>query len=679
MATQSVNFSDYANGWDVTIYWECEYGDTSAYMWWEVNQNSYGRTFQVVQRYSTGNRYNSGSTLSVGNQYYLYVYKNGSYSQQDGPFTITAPEPPPDPDITSTVSVGSGSVQMKKTLLISIARDSGEYTHTLQYTFGGTTATIATGVGSSYAWTVPDLAAKCSNATSGVCTITCTTYRHGGYVGYSTAAVTLTVPDPTTPSISGNAVTMGSSSTITCARNSSNFTVRLTFEFQGTTVSIIEGKYNSCSWTPSYDLAKQIPSLTFATGTLKCVTLNGTATVGTKTTTIRATVPENSTTRPSFALSGLNLSPISDLGSDFTGLYLRGKTGLKAVFTASSAYSTLKRYSITVGSLSAEGNPATIDLLVNEGDVKVTAKVTDARGFSTTVSTTIYILPYRKPKVTPYTGYSNVICERALSSGALDPSGTYLAIKAGKSYSSVVLDGVEKNDCKLQYRWKISSAGTYSSWITLLAEGSAQTEIQLLVGNIVSSLSTSYDVEIKAEDSLGGVHTLTFAIMTEAVSFVLYDGVDGAGFGKYPEQPHVVDIAAHMTLRVRGKLVVDSADWIDLKLASGINESVYSYGRKEDSGCHYQVTDGNHIYIAFNCAFSFAGSAKVINSTAIPAAHRPPRTVYTLCPINDRGIALVSANADGYIRVEWVQKMTDTVLTASSEVIWIDGYMDYWT
>lgn len=579
----------------------------------------------------------------------------------------------------SSVSVGASSVQMGKNLTISISRDDGYCTHTLTYAFGSASGTIATGVATSHAWTVPDLAAYCNNSTSGTCTITCTTYRNGTYIGTSSVTVTLTVPDPTTPSISGSEVTMGSSSTITCTRNSSNFTVRLTFEFQGTAVDITEGKVNSCSWTPSYDFAKQIPALTYATGTLKCVTLNGTAEVGTKTATIRATVPENSTTRPSFVLSGLALSPISDLGSDFTGLYLRGKTGLKAEFTASSTYSTLKTYSITVGSLSAEGNPATIDLLVNEGDVKVTAKVTDARGFSTTVNTTISILPYRKPKVTPYTGYSNVVCERALSSGALDPSGTYLAIKAGKSYSSVVLNGVEKNGCKLQYRWKISSSGTYSSWSTLLAEGSTQTEISLLVGNIVSSLSTSYDVEIKAEDSLGGVHTLTFAIMTEAVSFVLYDGVDGAGFGKYPEEPHVVDIAAHMTLRVRGKLVVDSADWVNLDLASGINESVYSYGRKEDSGCHYQVTDGNHIYIAFNCAFSFAGSAKVINSTVIPAAHRPPRTVYTLCPINDRGIALVSVNADGYIRVEWVQNLTDTVLTGSTEVIWIDGYLDYWT
>jgi len=185
-------------------------------------------------------------------------------------------------------------------------------------------------------------------------------------------------------------------------------------------------------------------------------------------------------------------------------------------------------------------------------------------------------------------------------------------------------------------------------------------------------------VEIEAADALGGTHTLTFQIMTEAVSFVLYDGPDGAGFGKYPEAPHVVDIASHMTLRVRGKLVVDGSDWQDLGLAAGISESIYPYGRKEVSGCHMQVADGNHVYLAFDCAFDHTGTTKVLNATPIPAEDRPRRTTYTLCPVNGRAIALVSAGTDGYIRAEWIQRLTDTVATGSYVVEWLDGYLDYW-
>lgn len=578
----------------------------------------------------------------------------------------------------SEVSLGADSVQMGKKLLISIDSKSNAFVHTLTYTFGGSTATIATGVKSSYSWTVPDLASKCNNATSGTCTITCTTSLSGSSLGSSTAKVTLTVQDPTTPTITGSKVTMGTASSIACKRNSSNFKVKLEFKFKNTTVNIGTVSADTCGWTPSYDLAKLIPALTSGTGTLKCTTYNGTATVGTKSVTITVIVPENDTTRPSFTADGLKLTPISSLPEAFTGMFMRGKTGLKAEFTASSTYSTIKEYTLITGNQNAVGNPATIDLLVSEGKVKVTGKVTDARGFSTSVTVTITVMAYRNPKVTPYTGYSDVICERATATGELSADGTYLAIKAGKNFSSVVLNGVEMNSCALRYRWKPNGVDAYSEWITLLADGSAETEISLLVGNVVSSLQKSYMVEIEAVDALDGSHKLTFQIMTEAISFVLYDGPDGAGFGKYPEAPHVVDIASHMTLLVRGKMKVLGNDWVSIGLADRIGESGYNYGRKE-TGCFYLVTEGWHVHIAFNCMYVYAGTAVIVNATPIPEDNRPARPVFSLCPANDRQIACVSVGTDGYIRVEWVQKATDSVLTGNTDVTWLDGYLCYWT
>ena len=594
---------------------------------------------------------------------------NGTITQ----LTLTA-----EPAATaSNVSVAVSSVQMGKKLLISIDADNSGCKHTLKYTFGGTTTTLATNVGSSYEWTVPDLAAKCNNATSGNCTITCTTYLNDASLGEDTASVTLTVQDPTTPSISGGEVTLGTASSIACKRNSANFTVKLELEFKDTTVSIGSGKLDSISWTPGYDLAKLIPSLTSGTGTLKCTTMNGTAEVGSRSQTVRAIVPENDVTRPKFTADGLTLAPVSNLPEAFDGLYMRGKTGLTASFAATSEYSTIAEYALTVGNQNAAGNPATVELLVSEGEVKVTGKVTDARGFSASVTLTIQVIPYRNPKITPYTGYADVICERAKDTGELSPDGTYLAIKAGRAYSSVLLDGKEQNSCVLHYRWKPND-GNYCDWITLIADSSKDTEISLLVGNVVSSLQKSYLVEIEALDALGGKHTLTFQIMTEAISFVLYDGPDGAGFGKYPEAPHVVDIASHMTLLVRGKLKVLGDDWVSIGLAGLISESAYEHGRKE-TGCFFLVTEGRHVHIAFNCAFTYGGTALVINEDAIPEDHRPTRTVFSPCICNDRSIACVSVSPDGFIRVEWVQKPTDTVMTGNADVTWVDGYLCYWT
>ena len=589
--------------------------------------------------------------------------------------TLTLPEPEAGP---STLSLSVSSVQMGKKLLISILRDNPLCTHTLQYTFGSSTVTIATGVGGSYEWTVPDLADQCSNAVSGTCTITCETYYQGQTLGTDTAQLTLIVPDPSVPGITGGTITLGTAATIGCKRSSYHFTLTLKLEFQGTTIVIASGKQDSVTWTAPYSLAKRIPALTEGTAALICITHNGTAEVGTRTATIRVAVPDNEVTRPKFTGDGLLLSPTGILPEAFAGLYLRGKTGLTAVFTASSDYSTIAEYAVTVGSQSATGNPATIDLLVNEGTVKVTGKVTDARGFSTSVELTIPVLPYRNPKILPYSGYSDIICERAMATGELSANGTYLAIKAGRSFTSIPVNGTEQNSCTLHYRWKPNGAAAYTDWIPLLSGSSGESQISLLVGNVVTSLQSSYLVQLEALDALGGSHCLTFQIMTEAISFVLYDGPDGAGFGKYPEEAHVVDIAAHMTLLVRGKLRVLGDEWESLGLMETVSESAYEHGRKE-TGCFFLVTEGRHVHIAFNCTFAYAGTAVIINASPIPEEHRPDRTVLSLCPANDRQLVCVSVGTDGYIRVEWVQKVADIVQTGAADVTWVDGYLCYWT
>ena len=575
----------------------------------------------------------------------------------------------------SRITLSAGSVQMGKNLLVSIQRDNSGCTHTLAYRFGSTETRMAENVASSYAATVPDVANLCENALSLSCQVVCYTYYGGSCIGSTSAGLTLTVPEAAVPALPGSELTLGQSCEISCRRNSRYFTQKAELSFQGTTVAIGNGKQDAFSWTPGYDLAKQIPALTQATGTLVCHTYNGTALVGSNSVTVRLTVPENDITRPK--VESLSLSPVSDLGQDFAGVYIRGKTGLRAEITAVSDYSRIQSYELTAGSLQTGGNPAVLELLVSEEAVKVTARVTDERGFAGTYTTTIQVLPYRNPRVTPASGYSQVVCERAAETGQLSTGGSYLAIRAGRAWSSVPVNGEEKNSCTLRYRWKISG-GSYSQWIPLLEAREGETEISVLVGNVVTSLQSSYTVQLQAIDALGGSHTLSFPIMTEAVSFVLYDGEDGAGFGKYPEQPHVVDIASHMTLLVRGPLVVEGAGWISLGLAETVAESAYDWGHQESPGCHYQVWGGSHVYLAFDCSFSYGGTAVVINDSPLPESCRPRRRVYGLCPAGDRCLVLVSADPDGWIRAEWVRRLTDTAATVTAAVTWLDGYLDYW-
>lgn len=149
MAQFSVNYSNSANLWDVTIYWECDFDDSTAYAWMEINQNGYGRTFAIVERGNTSNRFTSG-TVTVGSEYYLYVFKSGSYSQQAGPFTITRPDPPTY-TITYNANGGTGapsaqtktygvSITLSTTKPTKASSSPGAYTVTLNAN-GGTCST----------------------------------------------------------------------------------------------------------------------------------------------------------------------------------------------------------------------------------------------------------------------------------------------------------------------------------------------------------------------------------------------------------------------------------------------------------------------------------------------------------------------------------------------------------
>ena len=105
-------------------------------------------------------------------------------------------------EAVSQPTVSPSSVNLGSAVTISTNRQSSALTHTLTYSFGSASGTIASGVGASYSWTPPlSLASQIPNATSGVCTITCYTYSGGTLTGTRSCSVTLNVPASVVPSI----------------------------------------------------------------------------------------------------------------------------------------------------------------------------------------------------------------------------------------------------------------------------------------------------------------------------------------------------------------------------------------------------------------------------------------------------------------------------------------------
>lgn len=108
----------------------------------------------------------------------------------------------------SPVSVSSTSVNIGSAVTINTNRYSSSFTHTLTYSFGSLTDTIATSVGASCSWTVPTtFYAQVASATSGVCTITCETFNGSTSLGKATCTLTCNVASSIVPSVGTITVT----------------------------------------------------------------------------------------------------------------------------------------------------------------------------------------------------------------------------------------------------------------------------------------------------------------------------------------------------------------------------------------------------------------------------------------------------------------------------------------
>lgn len=184
------------------------------------------------------------------------------------------------------------TVQMGKSVNIYTDRKSTGFTHTLTYSFGGSTGTIATGITSEKAWLVPDLVAQISGKSSETCTITCKTYTGSTLVGSDTVSITLTVPDKSTPVASAETVQMGKSVDIYTQRNSSAFTHTLIYTFGGVAEVFATGVEAETKWTPPKRLASQSGNKLSGKCIITCNTYNGTLLVGSSSIEITLRVPD---------------------------------------------------------------------------------------------------------------------------------------------------------------------------------------------------------------------------------------------------------------------------------------------------------------------------------------------------------------------------------------------------
>lgn len=156
----------------------------------------------------------------------------------------------------SQPTLSSSSVTMGNSVTITTNRVSNSFTHTLSYSFGSATGTIASNVTDTTSWTPPiTLANQIPNSASGSCTIICQTYNGTTLIGTKQVTLTLNVPSSVVPTVSIGTLTEANASMQTLnwgvfVQNKSQLNIPITASGSyGSSISSIVTTINGLSFT----------------------------------------------------------------------------------------------------------------------------------------------------------------------------------------------------------------------------------------------------------------------------------------------------------------------------------------------------------------------------------------------------------------------------------------------
>lgn len=223
------------------------------------------------------------------------------------------------PRIARASTISNLSTFFGSTGTITITRQSGDFTHTLTYSFGSASGTIATKTTSaSVSWT-PDVSLINqfgANEWTKTGTITCTTFSGNTPVGTSTSTLSLTIPISSLGNVSG---TYGSALTLT-ASNACSSGLTYTFAYyNGSSWQGIASTTNKTqSWTPNTSLIGNVSNSASGTVSVRVITYRGTTIINTATATATLTIPKNTSSAVSGTIGSAVSIPITKAHSNLT-------------------------------------------------------------------------------------------------------------------------------------------------------------------------------------------------------------------------------------------------------------------------------------------------------------------------------------------------------------------------
>ena len=449
----------------------------------------------------------------------------------------------------TTPTFSSGTHYFGETLGIIISPAKNTFTHTISYTWNGsTTGTITTGYSSgTYNWTVPaSFMNDIPNATfSSALVITVKTYDSGSLLGTTNVAVRMDVPASVIPTVTS--ITCTDTGNIQLIDSSKTVAGRI-----DNTGAVVTSEYYTCS-----DFIPVIPGETI---NFKLLNPNGDEVWFDPTwfddekayisgyadhTSTDTEVNETFTVPNNAAFVRISYST-GYSARLWWNVFIETMSVLHVKAAASGAYgSTIRSYLIEALDQNIAQNDVDVGIIGESGTITVQVTVTDSRGRSGTSTTTITVEDYAIPVVQSCT------FERTNSQGIPVENGTYLRVILGCSVSSI--DSHNAMTVRVYYKASSDQSRTLARTIS---DGSIslQGEIIMISGMDVAK---TYSIEVEVQDLITRTPTKAVGTLSsEGAIISCRHGGTGVAFGRTAETAYQADF--DWEIRGRNGAILDT-------------------------------------------------------------------------------------------------------------------------
>lgn len=356
-------------------------------------------------------------------------------------------------------------------------------------------------------------------------------------------------------------------------------------------------------------LLNAMASLKSFTATIELVTKSGNTQIGnasTCTCTISTTEANSGPTLSGFTFADSYSTTTAITGNDQVLIQSYSRlTVTPGTATAKNGASIVSYSAVCSGVTKSNTTGAALSLgtIGTSGTRDITLTVTDSRGYTASVTKSVTVVPYSKPKV------------NSVSLRRTNEIETEMQLVFNGSISAITVDGAQKSSLLyVRYRYKLTSASSYNAYTSILASvtasGTSFSFSNLELCNL--NAEASYDFHLQIRDKLDSLTSLDlyFVVPQGTPLVALRKKMVGINTPNPAAALHVVG-----DTRIEGTLTPDEIDYPFDKPYFGTCSTAAATQIKVVSCAGFELKTGSRIAVQFTYSNTASQPKLNVNGT----------------------------------------------------------------